>query len=66
MSDSILRDLALYSLQLAVVLGVGALLPGLLRIRSPHLAVRVYLNLTINFRLGDQKKEKEAPAEQER
>jgi len=28
--------------------------------------VRVYFNLTINFRLGDQKKEKEAPAEQER
>ena len=39
MSESIVRDLVLYSLQLAVVLGVGALLPGLLRIRSPRLCL---------------------------
>ena len=28
--------------------------------------VKVYFNLTINFRLGEKKKEKEAPAEQKR
>ena len=39
MADSILRDLTLYCLQLAVVLGVGTLLPGLLRIRSPRLCL---------------------------
>ena len=39
MSDSIVRALTLYSLQLAVVLVLGALLPGLLRIRSPRLCL---------------------------
>ncbi len=47
MSDSILRDLALYSLQLAVVLGVGALLPGLLRIRSPYLCLGYWYVLLV-------------------
>ncbi len=50
MSDDILRDLTLYSLQLAVVLGLGALLPGLLRIRSPRFCLRYwYVLLALAF-----------------
>ena len=50
MSDDILRDLTLYSLQLAVVLGLGALFPGLLRIRSPRFCLRYwYVLLALAF-----------------